>query len=103
MKAGPGDTPVGGIGDIVLVPPVREERARGNLASVRPFERMTVEGAVWPDGSKMAVVAILWSTGFRPALDHPAMLVLVQADGRVLVYGPRMITTHRQWLEGSDH
>src|SRR3546814_16339757 len=82
IKAGPGDTPVGGIGDIVMVPPVREARARGNLASVRPFERMTAEGVVWPDGSKMAVDAIIWCTGFRPALDHLAMLGVVEDEDR---------------------
>ncbi|MRT33179.1 pyridine nucleotide-disulfide oxidoreductase, partial [Xylella fastidiosa subsp. multiplex] len=49
MKAGPGETPVGGIGDIVMVPPVREARGRGDLTTVRPFLRMTSTGVVWPD------------------------------------------------------
>src|SRR3546814_19880040 len=83
-----------------MVPPVREARARGNLASVRPFERMTAEGVVWPDGSKMAVDAIIWCTGFRPALDHLAMLGVVEDDGRVLVDGQRSIKEPRLWLAG---
>jgi hypothetical protein len=44
MKGPPGDTPVGGIGDIVMVPSAREARARGDLGSVRPFTRMTAWG-----------------------------------------------------------
>src|SRR3546814_20828159 len=87
MKAGPRERSVVGVGDIGMVPPVREARARGNLASVRPFERMTAEGVVWPDGSKMAVDAIIWCTGFRPALDHLAMLGVVEDDGREIGRG----------------
>lgn len=100
MKAGPSDTPVGGIGDIVMVPPVREARARGDLGSVRPFERMTADGVVWPDGSTMAVDAIIWCTGFRPALDHLASLGVIEEDGRVLVDGQRSVKEPRLWLAG---
>jgi len=100
MKAGLSDTPVGGIGDIVMVPPVKEARARGGLVSVRPFERTTFGGVVWPDGSEMAVDAIIWCTGFRPALDHLAALGVVEEDGRVLVDGQRSTKEPRLWLAG---
>lgn len=100
MKAGPGDEPVGGIGDIVMVPPVKAARERGDLSSVRPFERMTATGVVWPDGSEMAVDAIIWCTGFRPALDYLRSLGLVEADERVLVDGQRSIKEPRLWLAG---
>lgn len=83
MKAGPSDTPVGGIGDIVMVPPVKEARARGDLNSVRPFKQMTANGVIWPDGSETAVDAIIWCTGFRPALRHLAALEVLEDDGRV--------------------
>jgi len=100
MKAGPSDTPVGGIGDIVVVPAVKEARARGDLSSVRPFERMTANGVVWVDGSETQVDAIIWCTGFRPALDHLAPLGVVEEDGRVLVDGQRSIKEPRLWLAG---
>ena len=100
MKAGPGDTPVGGIGDIVMVPPVKEARARGDLGSVRPFERITAKGVVWPDGSEMAVDAVIWCTGFRAALDHLEALGVVEDDGRVLVDGQRSVKEPRLWLAG---
>ena len=100
MKAGPNDTPVGGIGDIVMVPPVKEARARGDLSSVRPFERMTANGVVWVDGSETQVDAIIWCTGFHPALDHLAPLGVVEEDGRVLVDGQRSIKEPRLWLAG---
>ena len=100
MKAGAGDVPVGGIGDIVMVPPVKEARERGDLAVIRPFERMTARGVIWPDGSEMAVDAIIWCTGFRPARDHLASLGIVEADGRVLVHEQQSLKEPRLWLAG---
>ena len=100
MKAGPGDTPVGGIGDIVMVPPVKAARVRGDLSSVRLFVRLTSEGVVWPDGSTMAVDAIIWCTGFRPALDHLDGLGVIEDDGRILVDGQRSTKEKRLWLAG---
>ena len=100
LKASPDDRPVGGIGDIVMVPPVKAGRARGDLGSVRPFERMTAKGVVWPGGSEQDVDAIIWCTGFRPALDHLAALGVVESDGRVLVDGQRSIKEPRLWLAG---
>lgn len=100
MKAGPGITPVGGIGDIVMVPPVKTARDRGDLESVRPFVRMTPKGVIWSDGSEMAVDAVIWCTGFRPALDHLRALDIVEADGRVLVENQRSIKEPRLLLAG---
>jgi len=100
MKGGPNDVPVGGIGNIVMVPPVKAARDRGDLSSVRPFDRMTPIGVVWPDGSDMAVDAIIWCTGFRPALNHLSELGVVEDDGRVLLNGQRSIKEPRLWLAG---
>lgn len=100
MKGGVNDMPVGGIGDVVMVPPVKAARDRGDLSSVRPFDRMTPTGVVWPDGSDMAVDAIIWCTGFRSALDHLSELGVVEDDGRVLLNGPRSIREPRLWLAG---
>lgn len=100
MKAGPSDTPVGGIGDIVMVPPVQEARDRGDLTSVRPFDRMTPDGVVWPDGSEMAVDAVIWCTGFWSALDHLDQLGVVESDGRVEVDKQHAIKEPRLWLAG---
>lgn len=53
------------------------------------------------DGTRIAADAIIWCTGFRPALDHLASLGLLQADGRVAV-GPagRALAEPRLWLLG---
>lgn len=91
----------GGLGDIVAVAPVREARARGALGSLRPFARLESHGAVWADGTRIAADAIIWCTGFRPALGHLAPLGVVQPDGRAQV-GPmgQCVAEPRLWLLG---
>jgi cation diffusion facilitator CzcD-associated flavoprotein CzcO len=91
----------GGLGDVVAVPPVREARARGVLGSVRPFARLTTDGAVWADGTSVQADAIIWCTGFRSALAHLAPLGLLGADGRVAVDRQGRATAEpRLWLLG---
>jgi len=91
---------VGGLGDIVMVPPVREARERGVLRSVRMFERLTCHGAIWPDGTTRAVDAIIWCTGFRPALDHLLDLGVVEPNDYVETNGTRAVHEPRLWLVG---
>ncbi|WAG76862.1 ArsO family NAD(P)H-dependent flavin-containing monooxygenase [Metapseudomonas furukawaii] len=94
------DQPVGGLGDIVMVPPVADARKRGVLHSVRPFERFTREGVVWPDGDESAVDVVIWCTGFKPALSHLDALGVMTDDGRVAVAGTHSIAEPRLWLVG---
>lgn len=100
QKQGRPPPPPADLGDIVMVPPVREARDRGVLRAVRPFVRMTERGVVWPDGREEAVDAIVWCTGFRPALEHLRPLGVVEADGRVRVQGTRSVREPLLWLVG---
>lgn len=94
------DAPIGGLGDIVAIPSVRAARARGNLDSRRPFTAFNEQGVTWPDGSDEPVDAVIWCTGFRPALDHLRPLGVVEADGRVAVEDGRSTRQPRLWLMG---
>ena len=88
------------LGDIVMVPPVREARERGALRSVRPFVRFTDTGVVWEDGRETPVDAVIWCTGFRPAFDHLAPLDVLGPDERVELEGNRSVREPRLWLLG---
>jgi len=88
------------LGDVVMVPPVREARDRRVLRTVRPFERFTAEGVVWEDGREERVDAVVWCTGFRPALDHLRPLGVLEADGRVRLEGNRSVRERRLWMVG---
>jgi putative flavoprotein involved in K+ transport len=100
------EPPAGGLGDVVMVPPVREARDRGELHSAAPFERFTPEGVVWPGGAEEPVDAVIWCTGFRAALQHLWPLGILDEDGRVETGGPdggsvtRSVSEPRLWLVG---
>lgn len=83
-----------------MVPPVRDARDRGVLQSTRPFERFTTAGVVWPDGTEERMDAVIWCTGFRPALAHLRPLNVVEEDGRVRLDGTRSVREPRLWLVG---
>lgn len=88
------------LGDVVMVPPVRAARDRGALVAVPMFTRFTPDGVLWPDGRQSAVDAVIWATGFRPALEHLRPLGVVDAAGRVAVRGTRALAEPRLWLLG---
>jgi len=94
------DMPVGGFGDVVMVPPVREARERGVLHAVAPFLRFTPDGVIWRDGTRAPVDAVIWCTGFRPALSHLAALGVIGEDGRVAMNGTRSVEEPGLWLVG---
>ncbi|MCA8833364.1 ArsO family NAD(P)H-dependent flavin-containing monooxygenase [Hymenobacter pini] len=92
--------PAASLGDIVMVDAVKDARQRGVLSSVRPFERFTPTGVRWADGREQLVDAVIWCTGFRPALGHLRPLGVVQPDGRVATEGTRATAVPGLWLVG---
>lgn len=97
---GPQGPPPGGLGDIVMIPPVRAARERGVLHAVRPFSRFTATGVVWPGGAEEAIDAVIWCTGFGPALGHLTPLDVLTPEGKVAVSGTRSLLEPRLWLVG---
>ncbi|MBK4717652.1 NAD(P)/FAD-dependent oxidoreductase [Azospirillum sp. YIM DDC1] len=94
------EMPTGGLGDIIMVPSVKDARSRGVLHAIQPFIRFTETGVVWPDGTESAVDAVIWCTGFRPALDHVAALGIICPNGTVELDGTRSIRGPRLWFVG---
>ena len=90
----------GGFGDIVMVPPVVDARARGVLRAREPFARLTSNDVAWADGSEASFDAVIWCTGLRPALAHLAPLGIGDDEGRVDVHGTRCTAAPRLWLVG---
>jgi cation diffusion facilitator CzcD-associated flavoprotein CzcO len=78
-----------------------QERAAEALGAYdrRPmFERIEPDGVRWSDGSFERVDAILWATGFRPAVSHLAPLHLRSPHGGIQLTtsagtGPAAATT----------
>ncbi|AHM61501.1 flavin-containing monooxygenase [Flammeovirgaceae bacterium 311] len=99
-KKGETYVPKGSLGDIVMVGPVKEARERDVLTARPPFETFTEEGVKWADGSAEAIDAVIWCTGFRPALEHLAPLAVLEADGKVLTRATRSQKAEGLWLVG---
>ncbi|MEU7568247.1 ArsO family NAD(P)H-dependent flavin-containing monooxygenase [Streptomyces fradiae] len=98
-----GRTDTGGVaslGDIVAVPPVREARDAGLLRAQPMFARLTPTGVEWADGTRADADAIVWCTGFRPALSHLAPLGLRGPRGRIPTAGTRALREPRLHLLG---
>lgn len=98
-----GQTDTGGVaslGDIVTVPPVRDARDRGLLKASPMFAHLTANGPVWADGTSEAADAVIWSTGFRPALSHLAPLGLRDHRGHIPTHGTRAAAEPRLHLLG---
>lgn len=101
LEAGHTDTGgVASLGDIVAVPPVREARDRGLLKASPMFALLTPDGVEWADGSRAAADAVIWCTGFRPALSHLAPLQLRGARGHIPTAGTRAVDEPRLHLLG---
>lgn len=104
IKEGRVPDPPRSLGDIVVVPSVKAARERGALQAVPMFVRYTETGVVWDDGRKEAADAVIYATGYRPALSHLAALGVVQSDGRVAIEkdgaDTRAIDEPRLWLVG---
>ncbi|MEU6754844.1 ArsO family NAD(P)H-dependent flavin-containing monooxygenase [Streptomyces sp. NPDC046685] len=98
-----GRTDTGGVaslGDIVAVPPVREARDTGLLTARPMFTRLTRTGVEWADGTRAEADAIVWCTGFRPALSHLAPLGLRGPRGHIPTAGTQALREPRVHLLG---
>ena len=76
---------------IVMVDSVKEARARGVLNARDPFDHLTETSAYWSDGAFEKIDAIIWCTGFRPALKFLEPLNVFTSDGYIETDGPKSL------------
>ncbi|UQA91556.1 ArsO family NAD(P)H-dependent flavin-containing monooxygenase [Streptomyces halobius] len=98
-----GEADVGGVaslGDIVAVPPVRAARDAGLLKAEPMFTHLALLGPVWADGTSIEADAVIWCTGFRPALSHLVPLGLRDQRGHIPTDGTRALDEPRLHLLG---
>ncbi|WP_204342034.1 ArsO family NAD(P)H-dependent flavin-containing monooxygenase [Micromonospora terminaliae] len=91
---------VSDLGDIVMVPSVREARDRAVLHARPMFARLTDRGVRWADGAEQPCDAIIWCTGFQPNLTHLASLLPGWRQGEVATEGTRSVDDSRLYLLG---
>lgn len=87
------------LGNIVALPRVRAARDDGALRLRAMFDRMTPTGAVIGRGH-LDLDAVIWCTGFRPALRHLRSLRLRTSGGIPQVEGNRSVKDPRVCFVG---
>ncbi|CAD5270809.1 MULTISPECIES: ArsO family NAD(P)H-dependent flavin-containing monooxygenase [unclassified Imperialibacter] len=99
-KAGKEFTPPS-LGDVVMVPPVKEARKRGVLErAYPPIDHFTDLGIMLVNGQELLVDSVIFCTGFRPALDHLKSLALNVSAGKVATVATRSAEVPGLWLVG---
>ncbi len=83
-----------------LTPQYRSGIEAGVLVSAGPLRELTAEGVRLADGREIRADAVLWATGFRPALDHLAPLGLREPGGGIRTDGVRVLADPRVLLVG---
>lgn len=90
VAAGLPPTSVVSVTGLPLTREVRAAQQAGYLHRLPMFQRLTPDGASWPDGAHLDADVILWATGFRPALDHLRPLHLRNAGGGITMVGTQV-------------
>lgn len=94
------DTSKYNLGNIVMVPSVKEARERDVLHSQGQFTAFTENGVLWENGEEEAFHVVIWCTGFGFATDHLKNIVSTDEGGKVKTEGTRSIEEENLWLVG---
>ena len=94
------EEPLGGFGDVVMIKSVVEARERGVLTSKPPFSYFTENSIVWENGESQHVDAVIWCTGFRPAISYLDSTGLIESNGKISLNGTRSIKKPNLWFVG---
>ncbi|MFN3664539.1 MAG: ArsO family NAD(P)H-dependent flavin-containing monooxygenase [Sediminibacterium sp.] len=88
------------LGNIVMVPSVKEARTRGVLKARPTFRSMYENGVIWQDGHREEFEVIIWCSGFGFATDHLKNLGIVQETGKADCEGTKVKALDGLWLVG---
>lgn len=88
------------LGDVVMVPSVVDARQRGVLKSAGALASIREHSIVLANGKEEKVDAIIFCTGFQPALSYLAPLGIIQSDGKVKTIETKSTEVPGLWLVG---
>jgi cation diffusion facilitator CzcD-associated flavoprotein CzcO len=103
VRAGLPPQPVVAVTGLPLTSYLRRARELGVLERRVMFDHLTEDSAVWADGHRERIDAVVWATGFRPAIGHLAPLGLRGPGGGIRLDGDgdtRAAADHRVHLIG---
>ncbi len=100
QKGEPFDAKKFGLGNIVMVPTVKEARERGALKAKGMLREICHDGVIWTSGERESFDAIIWCTGFHYATSHLKGLAPMDEYGRMATEGTRATEVPGLWLVG---
>lgn len=96
----PFDASAYNLGNIVMVPPVKEARERGVLTSSGSFTELYDQGVIWENGQQEQFDTIIWCTGFGYDTKHLRTVVTLDERGSTETIESKSTTTDGLWLVG---
>lgn len=89
------------LGDIVMVPTVKQARARGIFNDpYPPIDHFTDLGIMLVNGRELLVDTVIFCTGFRPSLLHLEGLGIDTAADKIPMYGTHAAEIPGLWMVG---
>lgn len=88
------------LGNIVMVPAVKEARERDVLNSSGTLQAITRNGIVWQKGEEETFDVIIWCTGFLYATDHLKKIATPGPNGKVKTKETKAQELEDLWLVG---
>lgn len=70
------------LGNIVMVPPVKEAFDKGVFKNFEMIDRFTRKGVVWQNGKEISIDTVIWCTGFGYNLDFLSDVISLDEKGR---------------------
>lgn len=88
------------LGNIVMLPSVKEARARGVLFSSGSFNQLYKKGVIWDKGGEEEFDAIIWCTGFGYDTSYLKSLIHTDEKGAANSDESRSLEIKGLWLVG---
>lgn len=88
------------LGNIVMVPPVKEARQRGVLISSGSFHKLYQNGVIWENGEEEEFDAIIWCTGFGYDTKYLNSLIKTDERGIANTQESKSLDIDGLWLVG---
>ncbi len=96
----PFDASAYNLGNIVMVPAVKEARSRGVLISSGTFDSFYTNGVLWSDGRKEEFEAVIWCTGFNYATSFLRTIISLDEKGIAKTLESKAMESPGLWLVG---
>jgi len=88
------------LGDIVMVPSVKEARERGDLEAYQGLLEISKRSIHFEDGSAIDVAAIIFCTGYNPSLAFLEKLPVTIKHNKIRTYGTSSRELSGLWMVG---